>query len=198
MTLKGITLKQSLPYIMIAAGVVGLLASLMLTHDKIQVLQNPDYDPFCNINPIFSCRSVMVTEQASLLGLPNTVFGVIGFTALVTLGFLLAAGAQIKRWLWLVVQLSATVGVIFMHYLFFQAVYRINAICLWCFATWIVVIPVFWYITLYNLREGHIRLKNDKIATFLQKHHGNMLLAWYGVIFMILLVEFWYYWETLI
>lgn len=198
MSIKGITLKQTLPYIMIAAGALGLLASLLLTHDKISVLQNPDYNPFCNINPIFSCGSVMQTEQASLLGLPNTVFGIMGFTALITLGFLLAAGAELKRWLWRTVQLAASAGVVFMHYLFFQGVYRVNAICPWCFLTWMVVIPLFWYITLYNLREGHISLGNKKLNAFLQRHHGDILVVWYGIIFMILLTHFWYYWETLL
>jgi len=179
-------------------GSIGLLASLLLTHDKIKVLQNPDYDPFCNINPIFSCGSVMQTEQASLFGLPNTVFGVMAFTALVSLGFMLLAGAQLKRWLWRLVQVAATIGVLFMHYLFFQAVWRIQAICPWCFVTWMVVIPIFWYVTLYNLREGHITFGSKKFRDFLQKHHGNILVGWYGVIFLLLLTEFWYYWKTLI
>lgn len=198
MSLRGATLKQALPVIMIAGGAVGLVASLLLTHDKIKVLQNPDYDPFCNINPIFSCGSVMQTEQASLFGLPNTVFGVMAFTALISLGFMMLAGAQLKRWLWQTAQIAATIGVVFMHYLFFQAVWRIQAICPWCFATWMVVIPIFWYVTLYNLREGHIRLGNNKIATFLQKNHGNILISWHAVILLILLIEFWYYWKTLI
>ncbi len=195
---KDRTLKDTLPVLFVAGGFIGLAASLLLTHDKIKVLQDSNYDPFCNINPIFSCGSVMQTEQASLLGLPNTVFGVMAFTALISLGFMLLAGAQLKRWLWQAVQAAATIGVVFMHYLFFQAVWRIQAICPWCFVTWMVVIPIFWYVTLYNLREGHIRLGNQKIATFLQKNHGNILISWHAVILLILLIEFWYYWQTLI
>lgn len=190
--------KEKLPYIMIVAGIIGFLASVVLTYDKIQVLTDPLYVPPCNINPIFSCGSVMKTDQANLFGLPNTVFGVAAFSALTTLGFLLAAGAQLKRWLWVVVQLVATLGVIFMHYLFFQGVYRINAICPWCFVVWMITIPVFWYITLYNLREGNIKLKNKKLGVFLQKNGGTILLAWYGIIFAVLLTHFWYYWETLL
>lgn len=195
-----ITLKQALPYILIAAGILGAAASFVLTYDKIQLLQNPGYQPGCNINPVFSCVSVMKTEQSNLLGVPNTLFGLVGFTALTTLGFLLLAGAQLKRWLWQLAQLAAVGGVVFMHYLFFQAVYRIGAICPWCFVVWMVTIPVFWYITLYNLREGHLRLpkKLAGLGPVLQKNHGNILIAWYAVIFGILLYEFWYYWSTLI
>jgi len=194
---RQITLARALPYIFIIAGVVGLIASSVLTYDKIQVLKNPGYDPACNINPIFSCGSVMEKEQASLLGVPNTLFGLVAFTALITLGLLLASGAKIQKRLWQLVQISATGGVVFMHYLFFQAVYRINAICPWCFVVWMITIPIFWYTTLYVLREGHIKV-SKKLDSFLQDNHASILLIWYAVIFGILLEHFWYYWETLI
>jgi uncharacterized membrane protein len=197
---KGLTLSQTLPYILMIAGVIGLLASFVLTYDKIQVLKNIGYDPPCNINPIFSCGSVMKTEQANLLGVPNTLFGIVGFTALTTVGFLFATGSLLGKRMWQMVQVVATIGVIFMHYLFFQGVYRINAICPWCFVVWMITIPVFWYITLYNLRERNIVLpgKLKKIEPFIQKNHGNILLVWYLIIFGILLEHFWYYWSTLL
>src|SRR5690606_27911379 len=140
-------------------GVVGILASFALTYDKIQVLKLGDaYEPSCNINPILSCGSIMQAEQASLLGVPNTIFGLIAFTALVTFGFVLASGATVKKWIWQQAQLASTLGVVFMHYLFFQGVYRINAICPWCFAVWMITIPIFWYITLYNLQQKNVSL----------------------------------------
>lgn len=188
------------PYVLVIAATLGLLASFILTHDKILVLQNPNYDPACNINPILSCGSVMKTEQASLLGVPNTIFGLIGFTALLTFGVLLASGAKTKRWVWLSAQVAATAGVIFMHYLFFQGVYRINAICPWCFVTWMATIPIFLYVTVFNLDQGHIKLpsKLSSTSSWIVKNHANLLLSWYTVIFLILLQHFWYYWQTLI
>lgn len=195
-----LTLQKTLPYILIAAGTIGCVASFVLTYDKIQVLQNPGYEPSCNINPILSCGSVMKTEQASLLGVPNTVFGLVGFSMLLTFGVLLAGGAKVKRWVWIGAQAAAVAGVIFMHYLFFQGVYRINAVCPWCFVVWMVTIPTFWYVTLHNLREGFIKLpaKLEGLNALAQKHHGDILIVWYLIIFGILLEHFWYYWSTLL
>lgn len=195
-----LSIQSILPYILIIAGIIGCLASFVLTYDKIHVLQDPSYSPGCNINPILSCGSVMKTEQASLLGVPNTVFGLIAFSMLFTFGLLLASGAKVKRWVWLGAQLAALVGVVFMHYLFFQGVFRINAICPWCFVVWMITIPVFWYITQYNLEEKNISLgiKLQPVTAFVRKHHGDILLVWYLVIFGILLQHFWYYWSTLI
>ncbi len=194
------TLEGVLPYILIAAGIIGIIASFVLTYDKIHILTDKSYQPSCNINPILSCGSIMKTEQASLLGVPNTIFGLIAFSMLLTFGFVLAGGAKVKKWVWVSAQFAATVGVIFMHYLFFQGVFRINAICPWCFLVWMITIPTFWYITLYNLREQNLRLpaRASKLAAFAQKHHGEILLVWYLIIFGILLQHFWYYWSTLL
>ena len=193
-------IQKILPYIFIVVGIIGCIASFALTYDKIHVLQDPSYSPACNISPILSCGSVMKTEQANLLGVPNTIFGLIAFSMLFTFGVLLAAGAQVKRGIWLGAQLAALIGMIFMHYLFFQGVFRINAICPWCFVVWMITIPTFWYITIYNLKVENIRLRGKlkSASGFLQRHHGDMLGLWYLVIFGILLQHFWYYWSTLL
>lgn len=198
--LQTLTLNTVLPYLLITAGVIGCLASFVLTYDKIQVLQNPAYSPACNINPILSCGSVMKTEQASLLGVPNTIFGLMAFSMLLTFGVLLASGARIGKPVWWGAQAAALLGVVFMHYLFFQGVFRIHAICPWCFVVWMITIPVFWYITLYNLQQGAIRLpqKLQPVGVFVKKHHGDLLAVWYLAILGILLQHFWYYWSTLL
>lgn len=197
---RTLTLKDTIPYILIFTSIVGLLASFVLTYDKIQLLKDVNYSPSCNINPILSCGSVMNEEQASLLGVPNTIFGLVSFSMLLTFGIILASGAKMARWIWQGAQAAATIGLVFMHYLFFQGVYRINAICPWCFVTWMIVIPTFWYITLYNIREKNIVLKGNllKIAKFAEINHGNILIVWYLIIIGILIQHFWYYWSTLI
>lgn len=193
--------RKILCYILIIGGLIGLIASFALTYDKIQILSDPTYHPGCSINPILSCGSMMSSEQASLLGVPNTIFGIAGYSALITLGVILLAGVTVKRWLWLALQAGVTVAVLFVHYLFFQGVFRINAICPWCFAVWMSTIPVFWYTTVYNLRAKNFVLPGKAgkwIGKQIVAHHGNILLAWYLAIFAILLQHFWYYWETLI
>jgi uncharacterized membrane protein len=192
--------RNTLPYILMASGLIGITASFVLTYDKISLLVDASYEPSCNINPVLSCGSIMQTEQASLLGMPNTLFGLIAYSMLFTFGVLLASGAVVKKWVWVLAQMAATIGVIFMHYLFFQGVYRINAICPWCFIVWMITIPTFWYITLYNLREGNIPLPKQLLAlsNFVQKHHADILIVWYLIIIGMLIQHFWYYWSTLL
>lgn len=193
-------LNQTLPYIMIAAGLVGGWASFILTYDKLHLLQNPDYNPSCNINPILSCGSVMKTAQANLFGIPNSIFGLVAFSMLLMLGVTIAAGASLRRWMWIAIQLAATAGIVFMHYLFFQGIFRIHAICPWCFVVWMITIPTFWYITLHNLRHSYLRLPkfHETLNDFFHRHHGDSLVLWYLIIFGIIVVQFWYYWSTLL
>jgi uncharacterized membrane protein len=142
----------------------------------------------------------MKTEQASLFGVPNTIFGLVAFSMLITFGLLLLSGAKFKRWIWLGAQIAASIGVIFIHYLFFQGVFRINAICPWCFSVWMITIPVFWYITIYNLREKNFLTPRalHPASNFIQKYHLDILCTWYLIILGILVQHFWYYWSTLI
>lgn len=195
-----ITLRQTLPYIFLIAGIIGIVASFALTYDKIQVLKNPNYNPSCNISPILSCGSVMKTEQANILGVPNTIFGLMGFSMLTVVGVTLLAGASFKRWLWVTINIGALGGFAFFLYLFFQGVFRIHAICPYCFVVWLIVPPVLWYTTLYNLSEGNLKAKFLKlrIKNWAQRHQGDVLLVWYFIFFAILLQRFWYYWETLL
>lgn len=199
---RSIKRQQALPYVLLIGGVIGLLASFALTYDKIHVLQNPNYNPACNINPILSCGSVMKTEQASLLGVPNTIFGLIAFSMLIMFALVQAGGAKIPRWMWQAAQVAATVGVVFMHYLFFEGVWRIHAICPWCFVVWMVTIPIFYSVTLYNLSQnylGHRRWKaTARAGQFIERYSNDILALWYLIIFGILIVKFWYYWSTIL
>ncbi|MCA9332667.1 vitamin K epoxide reductase family protein [Candidatus Saccharibacteria bacterium] len=193
------SISKRLPYILIVCALLGLLAAFTLTYDKIHVLQNPNYDPGCNINPVLSCGSIMKTEQASLLGVPNTIFGIMGYTALLTFGVLILAGGTFKKWVWQVAQVAALSGLLFMGYLFFQGVFRIGAICPWCFLTWMVTIPVFVYITAHNLENSIFRIPKSmsKISNIIIKNPVNIIATMYTIVVIILTYQFWYYWKTL-
>ena len=196
------TWQRALPWVLLVAGVVGLIASFCLTYDKIQVLQDPSFKAGCNLNPVISCGAVMKTPQASTFGIPNSMFGMVAFSALSMFALALLAGAAFKRWLWVAAQVAAVVGILGMHYLFFEDVFRIHAICPWCFSVWMVTIPAFVGITVYNIRHKYLGADRFAVtawaAGFVSKYANDILVLWYLVIFAILLGKFWYYWRTLI
>ncbi len=193
--LKALTLEKAYPYIVLVAGLLGLYASFILTIDKIKLLKDPSFIPDCNINPIFSCGSVMKTQQAEVFGIPNTLFGIIAFSMVVAIAVTLLFGARMKPWFWRLFTLGIAGGVAGVVYLFFQGIYRINAICPYCALTWLVVIALFVYTLAWTIRQGYLvfpgRLK--RVGTFISANHTGIILLTYILIAVLLLNHFWYY-----
>lgn len=189
-------LHRMLPYILLVAGVVGTICAFIITNEKFNLLENPHYIPTCNLNPIISCGSVMASKQAQAFGFPNPLIGLIAFGALSAIGTALLAGAQFKRWYWRGVLLGSVFGVAFVHWLFFQSVYRIHALCPYCMVVWVVTITTFWYVLLYNFEQRFVVLPSRYGAatgTWLRRHHLDILIVWFLVIAFFIFKHFWYF-----
>ncbi len=182
-------------WLLVAGGGLGLLASLTLSIEKVQLLQDPDFIPSCNLNPILSCGSVMMSDQASAFGFPNPYIGIASFAVLITVGMAMLAGATFKRWFWLGLQAGTVFGVSFVHWLMYQSIFNIGSLCLYCMLVWAVTIPIFWYTLLMNITSGHITVPSRLrgAADFALRHHFDALIVWYLLIAGVILKHFWYY-----
>ncbi|MBP2478873.1 putative membrane protein [Crossiella equi] len=189
-----------LPWLLTACGLTGLAASAVLTVEKLALLTNPDYVPTCSINPVLSCGSVMRTPQAEAFGFPNPLLGLAGFAVITTIGVALLSGARFHRWFWLGLQAGVTSGVFFVHWLIFQSLYRIGALCPYCMIVWAVTIPLFWYVTLHNLHHQHLPIPSGCRSTVdgLLRYHTVVLTVWYLMVVLAVLQAFWTYWTTLL
>jgi len=169
-----------LPWLFTLGGAIGLVASLVISLDKLKLLQNPHYVPSCNINPIISCGSVMKTAQASVFGFPNSWLGLIGFAAVILTGISLLAGVRLRP--------------------FVQSVYVIHALCPWCMVVWSVTIPIFLFTTIYTLREGHLPTPKllQRPAQVIYEYKYVVLVCWYLLIALLILHHFWYYFRTFV
>ncbi len=187
--------KKIFPWLLIVISVIGLFAALTLSIEKIELLKDPSYSASCNINPVLSCNNIIKTPQASLLGFPNPFIGLAAFAMVLTTGVGMLAGAKFKRWYWQVFQFGPFAGVVFVHWLIYQSLYSIGALCLYCMVVWTITLPAFIYTTLWNLREGNIvppkRLRGA--AAFFDRHHFDILVVWYLLIIFAILNRFWYY-----
>ena len=197
---KKFNMKKALPYILVIGSCIAIIFSFLITIEKMNLIQDPNYVPPCSINPIISCGSVMKTPQASVFGFPNSLLGVSGFSIMLAMGMTLLAGASFRRWFWLWAQASMTFAFGFIYWLFYQSVYHIGALCPYCMVVWAVTIPMFLYLTLYNLEEGHLKIFNASPAwiTLIRQYHLGILLGFYAVIFIAILTNFWSYWSTLL
>ena len=176
------------------AGIVGLAAALTLTVEKIEILINPDYVPSCSINPVLSCGSVMVTPQASAFGFPNPLIGIVAFTIVLVTGVLALAKVSLPRWYWAGLAGGTLLGVGFIHWLIFQSLYRIGALCPYCMVVWAVTVPLLVVVASIALAP---QLESG-VARVVHQWRWSLVTLWFTALILMILVRFWNYWSTLI
>ncbi len=191
---------RAIGWILAVTGALGTAAAFTLAVEKIHLLTDPSYTPTCSINPVLSCGSVMITEQASAFGFPNPLLGLGTFPVVATLGVLLLAGVRLPRWVWPGLQAGVTFAVVFVHWLMFQSLYRIGALCPYCMVVWVAVVLMFWYTTLYNLRHGHLRTpaRARPAVDLLVDVHAVGPALWLLVTVVLIAQAFWTPWQIML
>ena len=177
------------------AGVIGLISSLTLTVEKIKILLNPSYVPSCNINPIVSCGSVMVTPQASVLGFPNPVLGIAGFAVVVVTGVLAVTKVPLPQWYWIGLTAGTLIGAVFVHWLIFQSLYRIGALCPYCMVVWAVTITLLVVAATIAFRPA---CQENRGARVLYQWRWSLVTFWFTAVVLLIMARFWNYWSTLL
>ena len=176
------------------AGVVGLIAALTLTIEKIELLIDPAYVPSCSINPVLSCGSVMVTPQASVFGFPNSLLGIVGFAVVLVTGVLAVGKVALPRWYWVGLVTGTLLATVFVHWLIFQSLYHIGALCPYCMVVWTVTIPLLAVVASIALQP----LAGNPVARALYQWRWSLVALWFTAVILMILAQFWDYWSTLL
>nr|WP_280251419.1 vitamin K epoxide reductase family protein [Nocardia abscessus] len=179
-------------WVLLIGGLAGWLAAVALTVERFKLFTDPGYTPSCSINPILSCGSVMVTDQASVFGFPNPLMGVVGFSVVVTLGVLSVAGVGFPRWVWGGVWLGTLLGVGFVCWLIFESLYRINALCPYCMVVWAIITPLLAVSTdqLWSRSRGPLGV--------LAEWRWTIVALFFAVVLLLVFLRFQDYWLSLV
>lgn len=137
----------------VVAGVIGLFMSGLIMYDKIQLMQDSGFVPSCTINDVVSCTDVMNSDQASVFGFPNPFIGLVGFGIVLCIGAALFAGATFRNWFWYGFLAGLVLAVVFVHWLAYEAVYSIQALCPYCMVVWTITLPLFLTVLLHITGE---------------------------------------------
>jgi uncharacterized membrane protein len=184
---------------LIITGIIGWIAAFVLTLERLHVASNPSATLSCDLNPFISCKSVMLTEQARLLGFPNPLIGLAAFIFPIAVGVAILAGAKFALWFWRLFATGITMGFLFVVWLWTQSTFVINVLCPYCMIAWAGMIPLFWTVTLFMLREGIIETPL-RFAGFFDRAYEKAWAWTLGtdlVIIAIIIVRFWSYWPAL-
>lgn len=163
---------RGLGVFLVLAGAIGLLASTILTIDKLNLLTaraaGEELALGCDLNAFVSCSGVIASEQAEVFGFPNPLIGIAAFAVVVSLGVLLAAGLRLPEWIWLGLNLGALFGIGFITWLQYQSIFVIGRLCPWCMVVWTMMIPIFVLVTARNVP-----------GRFLRNWSGLVIALWY-------------------
>ncbi|MFD6062468.1 vitamin K epoxide reductase family protein [Rhodococcus wratislaviensis] len=179
---------------LLVGGAVGLVASLTLTIERFKLFLDPGYVPSCSLNPVLSCGSVMTTSQAAVLGFPNPIVGIGAFAVVVVTGVLTVAGVILPRWYWVGLSVGLAGGVVFIHWLIFQSVYRIGALCPYCMAVWAVTVPL-WVVTTTAAVQP---VREHSPLSVALRWRWTAVSLWFTALVLVVLERFWDYWSTLL
>ncbi|GAA0422239.1 vitamin K epoxide reductase family protein [Leifsonia naganoensis] len=142
---------------LIVAGAIGLAAAFLLTIDKLDMLRDPNAQLTCSFNVLIGCATNLASWQGSLLGFPNPLLGLIGWTATIAAGVaVLASRGGLARWFWIALNAGVVLALALVVFLITASLTVLHILCPWCMVTWAVTIPTFWGVTLYNLKSGTI------------------------------------------
>lgn len=181
---------------LIVLGAIGVCTSTILTIEKIELLTNPQTVSSCSISPVVACSPIIKSKQASAFGLPNPLIGIFGFASVLTAGMTILAGAtKLQKAWWRTLMGGITFGAAFCAWLFYQGVFVIGSLCLYCFATWLITFALFWLVLRHVITNSYLSF--GKLNTILIDLPKALSLT-YLVIFMGLFYRWSDYWLSLL
>lgn len=179
---------------MLGAGAAGLIASFVLSVEKIHILQNPGASLSCDFSLIFNCSTVMQTWQASVFGFPNMLLGLIAFSVIVTIAVLGLSRVSMPRWFLVAANVAMLFGAIFAYWLLYQSVYVIGVMCPWCLVVTFTSTLILAAMTFYNLRENTFKLprkQNESAQKFLERQNIQLIVAmWFVLVVALVFIQF--------
>ena len=184
------------PYLLVLFGAAGLVASTTINIEKTNLLQHPKTELFCDLNPVYSCGNVITSKQSKTFGVSNELYGMALFTAILTVGVMVLAGAKPKQWLWKLFMLGMIGFMVFVLYLWTQSVYVIGFLCILCTTVWVSgwTITAALYSWLYD-QKLFTKVPNYLVQplAWLRKYSVGVWLGLIVTLVVFTMKHFWYY-----
>ncbi|PHY12045.1 MAG: hypothetical protein CK533_01895 [Acidobacterium sp.] len=124
-------------------ALVGLVASSASAFVHYQLLNDPAYASFCDVNATFSCTEAYSSRYGSVAGVPVAVFGMIFFVFVLGLVALCSSSATAAGNLPGYIFAASTVGLAVVLYLAYASFVILQAVCVLCAGTYVAVIGLF-------------------------------------------------------
>jgi uncharacterized membrane protein len=129
--------------LLIAFAGLGLAASSVATYVHYNLIRNPDYSSFCDINATVSCKAAYLSRYGSIAGIPVAVGGVVFFAWVLLMLWGSRGRSATKESAPAYIFAGSTVALAVVLYLAYASFFVLKEVCPLCVATYIAVIGVF-------------------------------------------------------
>ncbi|MDI2097903.1 vitamin K epoxide reductase family protein [Ruicaihuangia caeni] len=175
----------------VVLGAVAFVASMILAIDRYRLLADPNTELGCDISPFVACGPVMESPAGALFGFPNPLLGVACFMIMITSGMALLAGARLRPWFWIGMQIGLTLAGVFITWLQTQTLYVIESLCIWCMVVWAMTIPLIVLTTAHALAYGRFgNTRGRRLGRWMQEYRWMIIVLWYLVVILAIALKF--------
>jgi uncharacterized membrane protein/protein-disulfide isomerase len=129
--------------LLLAFAVLGLAASSTSSYVHYQLLTQPSYTSFCDVNETVSCTQAYLSRYGSFMGVPVALAGVTFFALALALALLARGKSHAAESAPGYIFALSTVGLAFVLYLGWASYVVLKAFCMLCAITYVAVIALF-------------------------------------------------------
>ncbi|GAB2453759.1 vitamin K epoxide reductase family protein [Xylanimonas ulmi] len=179
---------------MLVGALISLFAAFVLSTEAVNLARDPAASLACDFSAIFSCSTVALSWQASLFGFPNAFLGLAAEPVVITVAVLGLAGTRFPKWFMIAAQTIYLFGFVFAYWLFFEAVFTIHALCVWCLTVQLATTVVFFSMLHLNILENNLhwppRVQRVAMSVVRSGGLGFLLAAWLIATVAIVLLKY--------
>ena len=129
--------------LLIVFALLGLGASSAATYVHYNLIFNPDYSSFCDINATVSCKAAYLSRYGSIGGVPVAVGGIIFFGWVLLMLWGATGKSRIKDSAPAYIFAGSTLALAVSLYLAYASFFVLKEVCPLCVATYVAVIGLF-------------------------------------------------------
>ncbi len=139
------TSQKQTPYLLIVLGsLVGGIAALLQTIERIQWADHPTRALVCDINNAFSCSNVFAAWQSNVFGFSNALLCLTFFAVMLGFGIAVYKSKETARLPRLIAQFFSLFFLCFGAWYITQLMFVIGSMCIYCIACYAGVIAINW------------------------------------------------------
>lgn len=188
---------RALAWLLTVGGLIGLWSSVMLVLSERALLQDPNADLACDLNPIVGCGSFILSPQAAALGIPNALIGTMAFTVVTVTGLVLLGGGRLPRAYWVALMAGSVVAGLSLGWFQYQALVELRGLCPYCVVVWVVTIPIVVSVLARGLQARHVAVP-ERLARLVVQERVLITVIWYVVVVALVAVAFWDQWALML